>query len=386
MDNTFLLKLGGIYLSKNLFEPAVRVLTRIPESDAHYFEATEKLVQAYYRMSDFRNVIRRGEELLSKDTKGESSTYDIMGYLGTAYSHEGEKNLAKEYFLKDFSFLPSNEQIADRLKKLTPGSERSSIDRLLEELPSAGLTLHVLFDCIAPLLHETRQVTCCFLDQMDEALFAFSHNTFLVAAEMLFKRFGIYTAFLRFAQDSFGFCKVYFSFRPTLLQEVCELEEIGWKEFEESSDENKPSACQREKEGVLLGYPNCCVKWAGDLRRAGQSIEVEALADLIAEEYACSMEGPSKPRPEFVYFGFEFYPCKARCAEAENIGRHSFAIYQKVDPAFSEIYRHYILRLNHAKIYDVPTSNYRYFLKNFNSEYYSAIEGSSSDDKEEGEG
>lgn len=383
MDNKSLIKLGEIYLSRNLLEPAIRVLSRIPESDEYYCAAKEKLVRAYYQIGDFGNVIRVAEELLSKDVKKACSVPAIIGYLSTAYSHEGKKKLAKKYIVESFSCFPTNKQIADRLRKLTPGSEHPMMDRLYEELPFAGLTPHVLFDCIAPLLHNARPVTCCFLDQMDDAVFDFHHNTLLGGTEVLFKRFGIYTAVLRYAQGSVGLIKLFFSLRPTLLQEVSELEELGWREFIENSDENPPSTHMREKEGMLLGYPQCCVKWASELRRIHRSIEVEALADLIAEEYICSTEGAQRPGPEFAYFGFEFYPCQARCSAAEDIGKHMLETYLKFDPQFIEIFRHYILSLNYAKIYDVPTSNYKYFLDKFNSSYSETIEDCSIEDNAE---
>lgn len=374
MDNKSLLTLGEIYLSKNLLEPALRVLTRISKGDEHYLAASDRIIQVHYRMGDFTNVIDHGEELLRKYGKDARSLNDLMRFLGTAYSQVGNKKRAKKYLMESLSFFPTNKQMVECYKTVSPGSERPSINKLYDELPFAGLTPHVLFDCIAPLLHRGRPVTCCFPDQMDEALFAFSPNTFRMAAEMLFARFGIYTAFFRYAQESVGLCKLFFSLRPTLLQEVSELEELGWREFEESSEENLPALSLMKNEGALLEYPDCCVKQARDLRRAGQSIEVEALADLIAEEYACSTDGAGRPKPEFAYFGFEFYPCQARCAAAEKIGKYMFELYEKSDPDFSEIFRHYILKLNYAKIYNVPTSSYSYFLSTFNSGFGAATE------------
>ncbi len=367
----FLMGLGGLYVLHNLLEPAEEVLAQIPLEDPVHIEAAKFRMEIQFRKQNYQEVIRLAEKYLEEA--------DLPGWLATrigiAYYCLGQVDAAKSYLSKSAENFPKNTRVIDKLRSLRPHPSLPGMEDLIRAVLEKYVSPHVALDCIAPILCGGRTSSCCFEDQLfpdgrpgksdlDEEDF------YLEFAADLYQRFGIFTAFLPYVHFSPGQCfslrKVFFSFDPSVYDQVEDVRQSAWIEFEKQEDQSSPRLEYIEKEGHLLGYPKCCVDWVLRNRRANQSIEILALRALIEEEFASSFGPPKIPFPELAYFSFEFYPCSPRCNAAEEVGNVILKQYKKTGAGLTDLYRQHILQFNKARLY-YPDHPYTDFVIKFNN-------------------
>jgi len=374
----FLLGLGRAYTSANLLDAAEEVLAKIPRHHSLYKEAVLILLAIHNQRRNAQEIIRLSEELLN----GGSDPLWPSRYMGIAYYWEGQTDAAKGWLWRSLAYLPDNFEVQRRLERVRPKIHPPRIKSLIRPSPRVGMTPHTVLDCIAPLLWEGRSVTCCFEDGFlfcDPTSSSASNirRAFLDLAEHLYAEFGIYTGFLRYlplekARKCQPTRKVFFSKQPTLFDDLAWIEQLVWKEFEDHDIGRGLPRRSEEREGSVLGYPPCCVRWTMHTRGSGESIEETALTALIREECVSSFLGWDKIQPpEFAYFAFEFYPCGPRCAAAEQVGKDILARYVMADTTLAEFYRHHVLPLNKARMWSCRSA-YQDFIALFNAHTYGA--------------
>jgi hypothetical protein len=125
-------------------------------------------------------------------------------------------------------------------------------------------------------------------------------------------------------------------------------------------------------EGKLLGYPDCCVEWATQMRSQQDSYERHAIHALLEQEDALET-GSIELRPDPAYFAFEFCPCHPQCKTAVDRGLEIWKSYKAVDEEIASWYRDYALRLNKARIVS-SSANYADFMTQFHSGSDSDVE------------
>lgn len=245
----------------------------------------------------------------------------------------------------------------------------------LEELALHGVTEHSFIDGIAPVFFDARPVTCSFLDQFsilsqngsrrgDESLSATAdlddvpafikmRMAFLELARYLYGHFGVFTAYMRYPEFSGSRChplaKVFFSKDASLIEKVAAPESAIWEEMASSNATTQIRSQSLVQEGKLLGYPDCCVEWATQMRSQQDSYERHAIHALLEQEDALET-GSIELRPDPAYFAFEFYPCDPKCKAAVDQGLDIWKSYQAVSGELASLYRDYALRLNKARI------------------------------------
>ncbi len=368
----FLMGLGALYFAHNLLDPAEEVLAQIPPESPLHVKATILQIEIYSRKQNYQEVVHLAETLMD----GTDIPTWLAQRFGIAYHFLGQTPNAKAYLLKSVEYIPENSQVVDKLRTLQPPNHLPKVEDLVAEVFKGIINPHVALDCIAPILWGGRPVSCCFEDQL--LVSAQSDNSeldqkdiYLEFASTVYQRFGIFTAFLPYIEPyaiQYGLLvKVYFSLDPSIFDRVENIKQSAWNEWERQEEKSAHRLEYLEKEGVLLGYPTCCVEWARNRRSSQKSIETIALTELIREDYACSSGAVKVSSPELAYFAFEFYPCDPRCNAAEAVGEGILEQYEKTGTILAEIYWRYILPFNKTKIYyPYPTSSYNHFVQNLN--------------------
>ncbi len=365
-DPDFLIGLGALYLAQNLLDPAEEALAKIPSEHNLYGAAAEMQIEIHSRKGNFQELVLLGEELV---IRGNNSTW-LAAKIGAAYYRLGQTSAAKSFCLESMRDIPDNSEVRGRLRSLRPLNHRPKIEALITGGPEFGISPHVALDCIAPIIWGGRPTSCCFGDQLlSNDSQADQRNFYLEFAAKLYQTFGIFTAFFPYVALNHNQCapliKLFFSLDPLVFDRVEDIKQSAWSDFEKQERGSKHRLEYLEKEGALLGYPQCCVKWAQSNRRSNKSIERLALTALIEEEYVCSLEGGEAVPPGLAYFAHEFYPCNPRCPAAEQAGIEIFEHYKKTEALLLDLYCQYVLPLNKAKMY-YPESRYVDFVNNFN--------------------
>ena len=367
----YLMALGSVYLEENLLDAAGDAWSLIPPSHSLYLKAAKGLLEVHALKGELEEVVRLGKELLARD---DDDSW-LANHLGVAYQLMGDPSSARQYLWQSLSYLPENDEIRAALASLNPGSDQPRIKRLIKENLDVGITPHVALDCIAPLIWNARPATDCL--EHHQRLLPGSpppekiKRAFIDLAGQLFSRFGIYTAFVRYAAlnnkgEKGARGKAYFSKDPTLFERASEIERAMWEDIERNSPGGNLEWAYMRLEGELLGYPSCCVEWAHQARRDGQSVENLALIDLIAEELACTFDVAKPLPPELAYFALDFYPNHPRCRNAEQVGKDILWRYAREDAALAQLYRPDVLSLNRQNVRKRPSS-YREFIASFNA-------------------
>ena len=349
----FLMELGKLYFSNGLLDSAEEIFAKIPKEHDLYMDAAKFRIPILSQKQKYQEVVDLGEELINK---GDHSTSVIPIILG-AYYCLGQTAKVKSYLLKMAESVPETNEVWDELQSIKPLNDRPNIETLIKTTDMFLIPPHTTLDCIAPILWGGRPASCCFRDQL--SLFALGDGDkkyYLQFASILYREFGIFTAYLPYIDLGDGKCvhyllKLFFSLDPSLFERVENIKRLSWSELEKQEGESDHRRESLQEEGALLGYPTCCVEWALNNRRSGKSIENLALAASIEEEYACSLEPVNTALPEFAYFAFEFYPCDPRCMAAEEIGKDIFVNYNKAGTTLANFYRQHVLPLNKARIY-----------------------------------
>lgn len=367
----FLMGLGGLFVLYNQLEPAEEVLAQISPEDPAHIEATKFQIEIQFRKQNYKEMLRLAESYLEKIEIPEW----LAMRIGIAYYRMGQVDAAKPYLIKGMENLPENSQVIDKLRSLRPHPPLSRMEDLTRAVLEKYVTPHVALDCIAPVLCGGRAVSCCFDDQIlpdgrPNHSELSERDFYLEFAATLYQKFGIFTAFLPYVHLSLEQCvylrKLFFSLDPSIYDLVEDIKKSAWSEFEKQEGEQSLRLEYLEKEGLLLGYPKCCVDWTLRNRRVNKPIEILALRALIEEEYASSFGPVKKPFPELAYFAFEFYPCDPRCKAAEEVGHAILKQYKKTVTWMADLYRQHILPFNKAKVY-YPDPPYTDFVVKFNS-------------------
>lgn len=369
-DSNFSIGLGILFLIHHLLDAAEEAVSGIKKEDPQYKDARKLLLDIQFRRGNYPEVIRLAEQDLDRE--------DIQGSVaekvGAAYYHLGQWEAAKSYLLKGMVDFPENTEVIDKLRTLRPHGSAQPMDDLIQAMLQHFVPAHVALDCLAPVLSQGRGTSCCFEDQLfpdglpTEGGLS-PKDVYLNFAAALYERFGIFSAFLPFIQLTPDYClsfkKIFFSQDRSVFDRVEEIRQASLKEFENLKEGSSLQLEYLEKEGRLLGYPDCCIEWMLHYRRKNQSPEVIALKALIEEEFKATVSSGSIPPPERAYFAFEFYPCSPRCQAAEKAGKRLLRQLKKANGRLAEVYQLHVIPFNKARMY-VPETNYAEYAKPFN--------------------
>jgi len=200
------------------------------------------------------------------------------------------------------------------------GEERELLERGL----SLGVSPYLFFEYILPVISGIRKVTCSFLDELLFGLQGKDGSNLLEqAAADLYTTFGVRLFFSNWIHDVGGYIqhspKVYYFMEPGLLLTLMAMQENALEEISRTSEE--PARWSEKwfrEEGVLLGYPECCISTSVYRRyrhgKYSNDMEREASLDLIPELY----RDGKWLFPAYAFF--EFYPCEPGCLSAGRKG------------------------------------------------------------------
>lgn len=348
----FNLRLGYTFYAANLLEAAEEAFVRVPEESAKFTVAAGYLVSIYQQQGRHEELLRVARNLAANDGHNEW----LNRCIGEAHFKSGRVDAAKEIWKQALAGYPSNDEIQAALERTQTKRTSPTAKQVFRDCLEVGLPGHTVIDCIAPLLMEAREVTCCFVDQTSPVerpsfLNDGEHARIMRFVDHLYREYGIYTALLRYlcigSTDCAALLKLYFSKNGEIYRQVSSLEQSIWNTVDSGSQPVVGNKETVETEGVLLGYPSCCARWAKESRQAGPSIEYAGCTDLIYQEAASQHIGAAElPAPEFAFFAFEFYPCHSRCSEAERVGERIWSTYAKADEFLANTYRRYALSIN----------------------------------------
>jgi len=355
-DPALLARLGMAYLRAGLADHALKAFSRIPPDSSHYSEALGSLMKIHADAGNAEALLEAAQEAIRR---GHPSLWPTR-YLGLAAYWKGEYAKAAECFRRYLEYLPTNAEVQASLAGVQAGSRRPEIRTLLREALPWGLRPHGLLDSIVPLLWGGRAVTCGFEDitgfiQHAQTAPQQTRAWFLALARHLYEQLGVYTGFFRYLSWGGKSCapmgKLVFSLDPSIYEALAGLEAESWAEFEGLSGDPAITQAVVEREGALLGYPPCCRTWAAQARGAGLTFENAALAALIEEEIKSEGAEPPLPPPGLAYFAYEFYPCRARCPAAEEIGRQIHGRYSASDPLLANLFARNLLSFNKSRLW-----------------------------------
>jgi hypothetical protein len=101
-----------------------------------------------------------------------------------------------------------------------------------------------------------------------------------------------------------------------------------------------------EKLGLLLGYPQCCIKAYLEDRTNDVNVENRAAADLQSQVETQVVDA-------WAYFVKDFFPCQPTCTAAAAAGKKTYGALEKVSPALAEAYLA-LLKENQDRILSYP--------------------------------
>ncbi|MCX8116567.1 MAG: hypothetical protein N3G78_01380 [Desulfobacterota bacterium] len=376
-SSKYLLGLGAVFLMHGLIEASEEVLARIPREDPLYIDSVPFRIEIELGKGNYEEVIRLAElDLSTKEVPGW-----IARRIGIAYFQMGRLDEAKAYFQKEMGDFPSNSEVFDTLQPLLSSNPKRRLEGLFKAIRQGLLPPHFGLDCIAPLLCEGRAATCCFTDQVFSQSKPMDKNVslkkrYLDFAYDLYKKFGVFSAFLPYVQIESGLCvslrKIYFSLDRSIFDRVEKIGQASWADFERIKKGSPPLLEYLEIEGRSLGYPECCVEWALTNRRQNQPIEYLALKSLIEEEYSLFQSQVNPNLPLLAYFTFEFYPCSPFCSAAEGVGGKILKQFKREGSELSDLYHHFIFPFNKRRIFHSHMP-YVQFVKDFNWGIFQAL-------------